>query len=95
MLLTTSSAIVRGSGLLSSLVLHHQDRFRAFAWIALSYWAPVTTPFEVDNAIAIRKEKTGSEGIGYWKFFGQDDAPALCEKHVSEPFPRIHTDRDR
>ena len=75
--------IGRGSGLLSSLAVHFEERFHAFAWIALSYLAPVTTPLEIDSAIALSKEKTGNERIGYWKFFNQDDAPALCEKNVS------------
>ena len=82
-----ASGITRGSALLSALMHHHEERFRGFAWIALSYLAPVTTEFVVDQAIAAFKEKTGSDGIGYWKFFAQPDAPELSLKHVSDIRP--------
>ena len=44
---------------------------------------PTTTEFVVDDFIAALKEKTGSDGVGYWKFFAQQDAPELILKHVS------------
>ena len=83
-LLTPASVIDRGSALLSTLMHHHEGRFCGFAWIALSYLPPVTTEFVVDQAIAAFKEKTGSDCIGYQKFFTEPDAPELSLKRVSD-----------
>ncbi|KAI0704677.1 alpha/beta-hydrolase [Earliella scabrosa] len=71
-----------GSMLLSALAQHHQDRFTAFAWIALSYLAPGREPFDFERSLDALKEQVGSEVFGYQAFFNRPDAHTKCEQHI-------------
>ncbi|KAH9940022.1 alpha/beta-hydrolase [Epithele typhae] len=71
-----------GSGLVSALVHYYQNRFLAFAWLAVSYLAPSPGGFDLDTALKAYKEAIGSEVIGYWKVMDAPDGPMLLEEKM-------------
>ena len=54
--------------------------------MAVPYIAPIQTQYDIDATIVALKAHTGSDVIGYQKFFCEPDAPAICEKNVSSSF---------
>ncbi|KAH9940026.1 alpha/beta-hydrolase [Epithele typhae] len=71
-----------GSALVSALVHHHQDRFRAFAWLAVGYLPPSPQAFDLDALCATLKAATGSEIFGYWRLMNAPHGPALIEEKM-------------
>ncbi|KAI0644398.1 alpha/beta-hydrolase [Trametes meyenii] len=63
-----------GFAVLSRLANLYEDRFSAFAWVAVSYWPPAREPLDIDALIARMRAETGNEHFGYWKFFSRSDA---------------------
>jgi len=79
-----------GSKVTSRLANFFPERFAAFAFLAVPY-VPPSPDFDLEKALAQSREKYGYETVGYWKFFAEDGAVELIEKHwdsfVSIIFP--------
>ena len=75
--------LYRGSAVLSGLVHYYQDRFHAFAWLAINYVPPNPIPFDWEKALAGARSVAGNDMIGYQRFFYEPDDAALCQKNVS------------
>lgn len=70
-----------GSGLNSRLAIYFPERFRAFAFFAMSY-TPPSVNFDLDALNAASMQKFGYEKFGYWEFFVKDGADKIIEDHV-------------
>ncbi|EIW62596.1 alpha/beta-hydrolase [Trametes versicolor FP-101664 SS1] len=71
-----------GSAILARLANLFDERFHAYAWIAIGYWPPSPSPMDVDALIEYLKAQTGDPCYGYWKFFSSDDAHVVCERNI-------------
>ncbi|KAG7100071.1 hypothetical protein E1B28_001855 [Marasmius oreades] len=74
-----------GSRITSRLVNYFPDRVIAIGLLAAGYQAP-SLAFDFEKLCAFTKEKVGYELIGYWEFFGQEDAPKLVEDDFDKFF---------
>jgi soluble epoxide hydrolase / lipid-phosphate phosphatase len=64
----------------SRFVLHHADRTLGLVCISVGYTAP--RRLHLEQVLLWSKRTLGYENIGYWKFFGSDDAAALIENNI-------------
>ncbi|KAF8998851.1 Alpha/Beta hydrolase protein [Cyathus striatus] len=74
-----------GSKVASRLANLYTDRFVAFAFFAVSYIAP-NPLLPYDTLKEHVKKAFGREVFGYWEFFSDEDAVALCEKNFDSFF---------
>ncbi len=72
---------LRGSGITSRLADLYEDRFIAFALLAVGY-SPPRPVLDLEKLLEYTKKVAGYELFGYWKFFSAPDAPELIEKNV-------------
>lgn len=70
-----------GCFLLSRLANYYPERLLSCSFLAVPYRAPGQST-NIDAINAITKSKLGYEVYGYWKFFGQEDAPQILKNHV-------------
>ncbi|KAF8812870.1 alpha/beta-hydrolase [Phlegmacium glaucopus] len=70
-----------GCFLLSRLLNTHVDRFFGAAFLAAGY-VPPQPNFDYDAQLAQLNKLVGYDVVGYWRFFADDDAPALIEKNI-------------
>ncbi|KAI0666632.1 alpha/beta-hydrolase [Trametes maxima] len=84
-----------GSVALSRLANLFQERFYAFAWVAVSYNPPRHEAVDVDAMIKHLQTHTGDGRFGYWKFFNEEDAHIKCEENIDSflhlVYPVSHT----
>ncbi|KAG5633643.1 hypothetical protein DXG03_006875 [Asterophora parasitica] len=69
-----------GSALVSRLANYHPERFTAFAFLAVGYYAPSDVKFS--DFLASTKQVFGYELFGYWYFYSEEDAHKTIEKNV-------------
>lgn len=74
----------RGSHITARLADLYEDRFIAFAFLAVGY-SPPRPVFDMEQLLALTKKLAGYELVGYWKFFSAPDAPEIIEKNVRRP----------
>lgn len=72
----------RGSAVTARLANLYADRFSAFGFLAYSYNAPAPD-FDYQKSLVLTKQVFGYELYGYWRFFSEEGADKVCEKHVS------------
>ncbi|KAL8641250.1 MAG: hypothetical protein Q9228_001921 [Teloschistes exilis] len=70
------SLYVRGSFLLSRLANYHPDRFIAYVFLDIGYWAPYAD-FDVDAINAQAERQFGYSIFGYWHFFNAPDSAQI------------------
>ncbi|KAF8885233.1 Alpha/Beta hydrolase protein [Gymnopilus junonius] len=71
-----------GCFLLSRLLNTHLDRVLGAAFLAVGYIPPQPN-FDYNAQLATLNKLVGYDVFGYWRFFSDDDAPTLTEKHAS------------
>ncbi|KAJ8701764.1 hypothetical protein PTI98_000517 [Pleurotus ostreatus] len=80
-----------GSRVASRLADLYEDRFIAFAFLALGYIAPCPN-FDMDEVLALTKKLAGYELLGYWKFFGAPDGAEIIEKNLRSFYSALYPD---
>ncbi|KAF9461378.1 Alpha/Beta hydrolase protein [Collybia nuda] len=80
-----------GCFVLSRLLNTHIDYVIGAAFLVAGYVPPQPT-FNLKAQIATLKTLLGYEVIGYWEFFGANDAPALFEKNIDSLYSLIFPD---
>ncbi|KAF4599894.1 hypothetical protein EYR40_006998 [Pleurotus pulmonarius] len=78
-----------GSGITSRLADLYEDRFIAFALLAVGY-SPPRPVFDLEKLLEYTKKVAGYELFGYWKFFSAPDAPELIEKNFDSFFSILY-----
>ncbi|KAL4255492.1 AB hydrolase superfamily protein [Pleurotus pulmonarius] len=78
-----------GSRVASRLADLYEDRFIAFAFLALGYIAPCPT-FDMDEVLALTKKLAGYELLGYWKLFGAPDGVETIEKNLQSFYSALY-----
>lgn len=71
----------RGSTFVSKLHTYYDDRFLAFGFLAVPY-RPADPNDDYDKLMEFAKQTYGYSNFGYWKFFNEDDAAQVMDKHV-------------
>ncbi|KAF8444804.1 Alpha/Beta hydrolase protein [Boletus edulis BED1] len=70
-----------GSAIASILSVKHSDRFLGFVFTAVTYYPPSVFP-PLDLIFEFQRQRYGRPLMGYWKFFGKDDAARLIEANI-------------
>ncbi|KAF4605093.1 hypothetical protein EYR40_003876 [Pleurotus pulmonarius] len=78
-----------GSHITARLADLYEDRFIAFAFLAVGYPAPRPV-FDMEQLLALTKKLAGYELVGYWKFFSAPDAPEIIEKNSDSFFSIVY-----
>ncbi|OSC99359.1 alpha/beta-hydrolase [Trametes coccinea BRFM310] len=71
-----------GSVILSRMANLFSERFHGFAWVAVWYSPPGMGLRDIDATIMQLREQTGTDHIGYWKLFLEEDGHKLCEQNI-------------
>ncbi|KAL5495459.1 hypothetical protein ACEPAI_922 [Sanghuangporus weigelae] len=71
-----------GCGLNSRIANYFQDRFEAFAFLAIAYFPPIPDGLQIDAINDVSEKMYGYRYLGYWRFFERDDASEIIEAHL-------------
>ncbi|KAF8557650.1 alpha/beta-hydrolase [Imleria badia] len=70
-----------GAGIASILSVKHSDRFLGFAFTAVTYYPPSVFP-PLDLILEFQRQRYGRPLMGYWTFFGKEEAAGLIEANI-------------
>ncbi|KAF9022510.1 alpha/beta-hydrolase [Hymenopellis radicata] len=77
-----------GAKINGRLANYFEDRFLAFAFLAVGYWPPSGPTYaELSNQSL---QTVGYDQWGYWAFFSQDDAPQIVSDNVDSLFSLLY-----
>ena len=73
--------IKRGSGLTARVAQYYPERTTAVALLAVG-WYPPFIGFDYEKTLELSRAATGSELLGYWRFFCEENSSDVMLEHV-------------